>query len=162
MENTKDRLVTAQWVFERQLAWIAAAEVKLAVVIAIDTALLGGLAAAYSSATTHTHWTILLSVFSTLACSIAMFCVSMAVLPRLQGPSTSLLFFGKIRELDIDEYSSKYAVATDQQLLEDWTAQIHRNADIACLKHIWVRRSVLWSFIAAPAWIIAIGLLVKF
>ncbi len=45
--TTKDRLAIAQWVLERHLAWIAAAEVKVGVIVALDTALLGGLAAAF-------------------------------------------------------------------------------------------------------------------
>lgn len=42
MSSDKERLQTAQWVLERNLAWIAAAEVKVGVIVAIDTAMLGG------------------------------------------------------------------------------------------------------------------------
>jgi hypothetical protein len=41
------------------------------------------------------------------------------------------------------------------------TTQIHRNAQIATAKHWWVRKSLIWSFLAAIPWIVAIGLLVK-
>lgn len=37
-----ERLKAAQWVLERNLAWVAAAEVKVGVIVAIDTAMLGG------------------------------------------------------------------------------------------------------------------------
>ena len=49
------RLQTTQWVIERQLGWIAAADTKVAVVIAIDTAMVAALAAAFTSAKVIVH-----------------------------------------------------------------------------------------------------------
>jgi len=43
-----ERLRVAQWVLERNLGWIAASEVKAGVVVAIDTAMFGALATAFS------------------------------------------------------------------------------------------------------------------
>ena len=50
MSTENERLQTAQWVLERNLGWIAAAEVKVGAIVAIDTAMLGGLGAAFSTA----------------------------------------------------------------------------------------------------------------
>jgi hypothetical protein len=36
-----ERLQTALWVMERNLGWIAAAQVKVGVIVAIDTGMLG-------------------------------------------------------------------------------------------------------------------------
>lgn len=52
MNTAMESLQTAQWVLERNLGWIAAAETKVGVVVAIDTAMLGGLGAAFSGAET--------------------------------------------------------------------------------------------------------------
>ncbi|MBO9688018.1 MAG: hypothetical protein J7598_15535 [Mitsuaria chitosanitabida] len=46
MSSKNERLQTVQWVFERQLAWIAAADAKVAVVITLDLALIAAAAAA--------------------------------------------------------------------------------------------------------------------
>jgi hypothetical protein len=40
------RLPTAQWIFERHLAWIAAAEVKVGAIVTIIASMLGDLVAA--------------------------------------------------------------------------------------------------------------------
>jgi len=58
MDIEKERIITAQWVLERNLAWIAAAEVKVGVVVAINTAMLGGLGASYGAVdkAAHTPW----------------------------------------------------------------------------------------------------------
>jgi hypothetical protein len=45
MSSEKERLEIARWVLERNLAWIAASEIKIGVIVAIDTALLGSLGA---------------------------------------------------------------------------------------------------------------------
>lgn len=161
--NIRDRLSTAQWVLERHFAWIAAAEVKVGVIVALDTALLGGLAAAFSSAekADRTAWPYLFSLTSTGAVVIALFCAAMAVLPRTRGPKQSLLFFGPVAGLDAATYGRLFRTATDEELLADWTDQIHRNAQIACEKYAWVRKSMGWSFFGAVPWIAAIGMLIK-
>ncbi len=65
MSGDKERLLIAQWVLERNLSWIAAAEVKVGVIVAIDTALLGSLGAAFSSSdpVVRTAWAYLWTVW---------------------------------------------------------------------------------------------------
>ena len=89
-----------------------------------------------------------------------MFCAAMAVLPRITGPAKSLLFFGRVGPCENTEYIHNFKTATDADLLEDWTAQIHRNAQIACDKFAWVRKAMWWSFLSVLAWFPAIIVLV--
>ncbi len=170
MEDTKNesadvhaRLATAQWVLERHLAWIAAAEVKVGVIVALDTALLGGLATAFAASDSDAR-TACMYFFVLVAAGAAvlgLFCAAMAVLPRTNGPKDSLLFFGRIAGMDATSYRERVRQATDEQLLADCADQIHRNAEIACDKYAWVRKSMMCSFLAAVPWIAAISLLVK-
>lgn len=161
MVDEKERLATAQWVLERQLAWISAAEVKVAVVITIDTAMFGGLAAAYAGTSEHSKAVIIACVLYVIASIVALTSAAMAVFPRLDGPPDSLLFFGKIAERGVTDYCQKFATATDAELLDDWSRQIHRNAEISAIKHKFVKQSVKWSFFSAPFWTLAVALLVK-
>lgn len=157
------RIGTAQWVFERHLSWIAAAEVKVGVVIAIQTALLGGLAAAFASSDTATRtvWTYVSTLSAAGAAVMALFCAAMVVLPRTDGPKESLLFFVSIGSQRYANYMQQFREATDMRVLADLTEQIHRNAQIATVKYTWVARSLTWSFLGAIPWVAAIGLLVK-
>lgn len=161
--NLKDRMTTAQWVLERQLAWIAAAEVKVGFTVAIDTALLGGLAAAFSAAepAARTLWAYLWVFSAAGAAVIAIFCAAMTVLPRTKGPNRSMLFFAPVAALEASTYQERFRKATDEELLDDWTAQVHRNSQIACDKYLWVRKAMLWSFFGSMPWLAAIGMLVK-
>lgn len=163
MSDEKERLDFAQWVLERNLSWIAAAEVKVGVIVTIDMAMLGGLAAAFGTlkAVERTACVSLGTLIVSAPIAIAIFCAGMSLLPRMDGPTHSLLFFGRIAQLDKANYLAKFRQATDGELLDDLTAQIHRNAEIAATKFSWVRRSMWWSFLSVIPWIISISMLMK-
>lgn len=159
MSTESDRLLAAQWVLERNLGWIAAAETKVGVVVAIDTAMLGALGAAFSSAETAVrtqHWAFLFTLASAMLLGAGLTCAAMAVIPRVTGPRKSLLFFGPIATSTAGDYFNSFKSASYDELLEDWTSQIHRNAQIAGDKFKWVRLAMLGSFIAILPWFSAI------
>lgn len=161
MTNSKDRIRTAQWILERQLGWITTADSKVGVIVAIQTAMLGGLAAAFAMANPRTEWALITTVSAAVCSVAALFCTALALFPRTDGPIKSLLFFGCIRKLDAPTYREKLQSATDIDLLVDCADQIHRNAEIAGEKHRWVQNALVWSFLSAPLWVIAIGLLLQ-
>ncbi|HZG18854.1 MAG TPA: Pycsar system effector family protein [Herbaspirillum sp.] len=159
---SKEKISTAQWVLERQINWIATADVKVGVLITLDVAMLGGLAAAFTQEDSYRsmwlyHWCGAAVIFLTL--SIA--CAAFAVFPRLGAPKPSLLFFGSVNSRPMDEYVKLFKDATDDQILEDWSTQIYRNAQIASQKHHWVRWALKAAFAGALPWLVSIGLLVK-
>lgn len=160
--TNSERLQVSQWILERNLHWIAAAEVKVAVIVALDTAMLGTLAAAFSALdpTERTAWAVLLSTVSVCFLGAALFCARMCVLPRMEGPQSSFVFFRRIVEREASDYAEAFKKASDEQLLDDCLAQIHRNAQIACDKHQWVRAGMMWSFLALPVWVLALGALI--
>lgn len=102
MQTDSDRLQVAQWILERNLGWIGAAEVKTGVVVAIDTAMLGVLATGFgaTSAAERTAWVYLLTIASTFVLGIALYSAGRVVLPTLGGPPSSMIFFGRIAEFD--------------------------------------------------------------
>lgn len=163
MSADKERLQTAQWILERNLGWIAAAEVKVGVVVAIDTAMLGGLGAAFSAseAASRTAWANLWTGSAAFMLACGLLCAAMAVLPRISGPGKSLVFFGRIGPCADTDYADRLKAATDAELLADWSAQIHRNAQIACDKFGWVRKGMYWSFLSITPWFGAIVTLLK-
>lgn len=83
-----------------------------------------------------------------------------AVLPRVTGPSKSLLFFGCIGPRKEADYVSDFKSASIEQLIDDWAAQIHRNAQIACTKFKLVRLGMIWSFMAIIPWFVSIVTLI--
>lgn len=163
MTDDKQRIQIGQWLFERHIGWIATSDVKVGVLMALDTAMLGGLAAAFSSSDPHlrTAWCYLTVLTASGGMVIAMFCAGMAAIPRMLGPVKSMIFFGRISEKKEADYAADFEKMSEKDFLRDLSVQIHRNAQIATIKHGWVRKGLIWSFLAAIPWIAAIALLVK-
>lgn len=161
MNNDQERLSLAQWILERNLHWVSAAEVKTGVIVALNTAMLGGLAAAFSAADDRSSWENLFSIASAICLLISLFCAAMSVLPRTDGPPSSYVFFGKIAKNSRADYVDLFKRADHSVLLDDCLEQIHRNAEIACDKFRWVRNAMAWSFAAVLPWIGALACVVR-
>src|SRR6187402_1742102 len=93
------RMPFAQWVLERNLEWVSAADVKAGTIFAIDAAMLGALAAFFQAADAdaRTQAEILLSVSAAVCGLLSIFCVGRCVLPQTNGPKNSLIFFDCIK-----------------------------------------------------------------
>lgn len=161
MQTVEQKISTAQWMLERQLQWVAQAEVKVGALITLDLGMLGGLAAAHAATKVHVQWALVLSAFAVAGMTAALFFSAMCLIPRVKAPHESILFFGSIVKQTAADFVSKASKQTSDDVLGDWLLQVHRNAEIARDKHAWVRKAMYASFIAAPFWIVAILLLVE-
>lgn len=56
MSTPNERLVTAQWILERNLGWVAAAEIKVGAITAVDIAMLAALGASFSVDPSKSPW----------------------------------------------------------------------------------------------------------
>lgn len=161
MSNYRQKIDDAKWLLERMLSWVAAADVKTGIILTIQMGMFGGLAAAYSSANVINR-TDAAYFFIALACGClisAASCAAAAALPRISGPIRSNIYFGRIASTSLVNFNHSFETLTDEALLQDLTTQIHRNAEIARLKHAWVLSSLEWTFSSAIPWTVAILLL---
>lgn len=154
--DTKEKIAVAQWMLERQLGWIAAAEIKVGAIVTIDLAMLGSLSASLGAVAERTAWMYVISALAAIPLLLAVLHAASAINPKLEGPNKSLLFFGRVKEFDCATYVDQLKAATPEVILHDWAKQIHRNAEIACLKHSRVRVAMAMSILAAAPWIFAI------
>lgn len=154
-----DVLADTKWALERQLAWIASAEVKVGVVVSIQVAMLAGLGAAFAATTTKSAWAIGSATMCALFGVVSLACAAMAVYPRVKGPD-SLFFFGKIASHTQVDYVDQFIKASDHALASDLAAQVHVNAKIALRKHEWVSKAMMVAFMSALPWLVAVGALV--
>jgi hypothetical protein len=161
--GNEDKLEHAKWILDMHLHWISASEVKAGAIVAIDTAMLGALAAAFSALPSieHTAWANLSSFIAASCLLIAIFCTAMSVLPRTDGPPNSFLFFGKIVKRSVADYLDAFRRADGSAFLDDCIDQVYRNAEIACTKFRWVRNAMVWSFAALSPWVISLACLMK-
>lgn len=158
-EDLTTRIEAAQWMLERQLGWISAADAKIGFVIALQAGMIAALATAFSAATARSSLVIFF-VFCYIALAVyAIGCACKATSPRVDGPD-SLLYCGSITKMDLFSYKDKCRTVSDIAILDDWLEQVYRNAEIACTKFKWVKRAIDCSFISGGPWGVSIILLV--
>jgi hypothetical protein len=127
MPVVKDRLTTAQWILERNLAWIAAADAKVAIIVTINVAMLGGLAGTFGWSDAHrSYWAYGACIMAAILSGSGVFCAAMAMFPKTDGPKLSLLFSVPVAGMTLPDYQEALKICSDEQLLEDW---VNNNLD---------------------------------
>ena len=141
---------------ERLLRWVGAAESRLAFVFSVSTAMLGAIALSvgdlgdWSWLSTAAALLAIVLLLSSIVCSV------LATFPRIAGKARSLIFFGYIDSLSLDEYRKLVMSQTESGYRDDLIEQCHRNAQIASSKYAWIRRSMICIFLAAVPWAFAL------
>ena len=144
----------------RQLHWITSADAKVAFVFTLATAMLGVLAALVTSnQDTWSKASAALSSFALGLEGIALLFASLAAFPRTKGPVGSLIYCGGIAERTHEEFRDALGEMSNGSYASDLVSQCHRNAEIASVKFLWVRRALICLYFSVPAWALSIWML---
>jgi len=159
MEDEKAQLDLLDRILGRNLNWVASADAKVTPMLAINTAMLGVIAALVPKAT---DWTVLSGIATAIA-TLSLFggvvFLVLATFPRLNGPRSSLLFFGGIASYEEEQYLEKILQGITPDLLKDYARQCHRNAEIAQQKYRFIKYAMVCTFFSVPAWVLSVALL---
>jgi hypothetical protein len=159
MTTESDRADLAKHILALNLGWIVSADSKVGPIFAIDTAMLGTIAAL---APANGEWASSQIVATTLAGGLllaSLICLAASVFPRLSGPKGSAFFFGGIAEMDRDKYVKHLLDSPVNDLMEDLVRQCHRNAEIAQKKYSWIKWSMILLFLSVLPWLVTVTLL---
>ena len=157
--ESKETVAFLETSLARLLAWVGAADSKVAAFFAIDAAMLGVLAALAADVETLTTWSTTVATISTGALILAVGLLAIASFPRLTGPPKSLIYFGGIQDLGYTEYSRRVDLLSESDYIADLKRQCHRNAEIADAKFRYVRHSSRLTIFASPIWLYSVYLL---
>lgn len=155
--TNKDRIWFLEASLTRQLGWIAAADSKASLAFAIDTAMLGLLAAVAPK--TASAWTVapaILASFAVLFGLATLLFLSIASFPRTQGPKGSVIYFGGIAQRDVAQFETAVETLSEEGYIADLSGQVHRNAEIATRKFAWVQRALMSLYISVVPWGVAL------
>jgi hypothetical protein len=159
MNQTASRLDLVDRILSRNLSWVAAADAKIAPILAIDTAMLGFIAALAPAAS---KWTAPQSGVTAIAGLLllgSLGCLAAAVFPRLEGPKSSRVFFGGIAPQDREAYVESISCGESDELVKDFGRQCHRNAEIALAKFGFIRSAMILLFLSIVPWLASVALL---
>lgn len=144
-----------QYILDKQLGWIAAADSRLSLVLPLSTAMLGALAV---YATTPSAWTLMAGIpaaFALFFLSMSIVFCACASFPRTNGTKCSLVFFGGIVSRDAAQFRADIKAAQKGDLQDDLIDQCHINAQIASTKFTWIKRGMASMLAAMLPWAFA-------
>ena len=75
-----------------------------------------------------------------------------------KGNKPSLLFFGEISKLSLNDYKSKILNRTEDELIKDILEQIHTNAEICTKKSKYYNFGVQFVFVTTVLYIACMGI----
>ena len=159
MTDAELRLDLLDKVLARNVAWIRSADTKATLLLAVNTAMLGVLAALVPATNTWTAYSTLSAAIATIALLTSGGFLVAASFPRLGGPRGSLVYFEGIASHDINEYVTKMVSAESADILADFAKQCHRNAEIAKAKFKHIRSATICVLLSVAPWLVAISLL---
>ncbi len=143
-------------VLSLQLNWIKSADNKIPPIFAINTAMLGVIAALIPDINS---WDINSAIFTSMSIVPivgSIICLALTAFPRLSGPKDSVVFFSGITSRTEDTYITEISDLTVEVLNKDMLQQIYRNAEIAKSKYTYIKKSMILSFSSIPLWFISV------
>lgn len=150
-----DQIDSLEKELERLLNWIGAAESRLAFVLSVSTAMAGALAISLPGIF---HCSAIIRYSTFLAISLlflSIVFVACASFPRTRGPTKSLIYFGSIDKLTLEEFSDSLHNRTGKDYANDLLEQCHRNAQIATLKFSWIQKAMICIFASIFPWVVS-------
>lgn len=160
MRDDSERIRYAQWVLERTLAFISAAEVKVSVIVTINLAMLGGMGGAFMPTQSAVRgWPLYFSVVAYILLAASLIGCAWALIPRTKGPEKSYVFFDRIGKSPQKAYFTDFSQAGEDAILKDLLAQIHINSQIACKKYASIRICMILSFVSIIPWSLSMFIL---
>ena len=159
MQDDQAQLDLLDRILGRNLAWITAADAKVTPLLAINTTMLGVLATLAPQANSWTIYSSIATFLAVLALFGSIISLILATFPRLNGPKSSILFFGGISSYEEDHYLEKVLQGINPEIHKDFARQCYRNAEIAKEKYRFIKYAMIFSFTSVPAWVVAIALL---
>lgn len=156
MDDTEEKLNIVDKALARNLRWITTADAKIPPVFAIDTAMLGVLAALLPLTCQWTIVVVIVSFIAAVFLIVSIVFLAVASFPRLKGPKGSIVYFGGAITIDETDYIKRLSSGVTTELIEDVARQAYRNAEIATAKYKAVRLAMIFMFVGMPFWLIAI------
>jgi hypothetical protein len=141
---------------QRQLDWISRYDTRISFVAGICITMVGVL---FSTAPTF-YWFepvfYLCFLLSALLLIASLVCVYLGQYPNTTSQNSSLIFFGTIATLGVDEFKKKFKNGSDDEYLDDLLIQCHVNAQIMDKKFRMFKTALILMLVSVVPWALTI------
>lgn len=148
---------TASEQLDRVLGFFSRVDSKVTALFAVDTAMLGTLAANAKAESFSVWYFGLANVVAIVALAASLYLLYQAYFPQLKGGANSLVYFREIACMTEYNYIAEMEKCDDERYAKDLLAQVRRNSEILTIKFQSLKH-VLWATaIALPPWLAALS-----
>lgn len=145
-----------KYLLDLQLRWIERSETKVNFFVPMSVAMSAVLVALLAERdVTSIAYSVSISVYFVLT-ALCLFSALNSVVPRLNGPPQSLVFFGGICRYNAHDYREKIKSLELGSFREDLIDQIYINAQVANIKHRAVKFSLFVFAWSIPLWLFSV------
>lgn len=151
-----DKISQTEQNLQRKLDWISRADTRIGFTASVAVAMLGVLATA-SAALEEWSWYFVLifgAAFGLLFASLIL--IYLSQYPKMRSSNSSLIYFGTIAKLKVDEFKRRVRAETEDEYLDDLLFQTHTNAQILDLKFKYLKGALILIFISILPWLSSI------
>lgn len=157
MDNEK-LTAASKDVLQLVLGFFPRVESKFSVILAIDTGMIGFLAANAPPFTAFSKWMLL-----STAATVLLFAASIAMLyrgsfPNLKGGESSLVYFREIAKRREHHFIEEFSAQNEKQYGHDLLAQVWRNSQILTVKFDSLKLAFTFLALAIVPWIVTLTL----
>jgi hypothetical protein len=152
-----DRRAMLEKNLERQTEWIRNSDVKIAMLLPINTALIAVLASQLDEARQAVHWVLVIA--TSVPTLVSFGSAVLAAMPQFRHIGDSLIYFGDVAHHSREVFHDRVLNLTPEAHFEDLAEQVHFAAFLAQRKYRHVRNAYVALLIALPFWTAALYLL---
>jgi len=135
---------------------IGAADSKSSIIFAIDTAMLGVLAAVLTGPANWSNWDVALVAITLILLIASVVILSIGHFPRTEGPEDSNIYFGSVANFSKSDYEKRINSLDSENVKRDLVQQCYRNSEIAKTKFECVKKSMVLLYISLIPWLLTI------
>lgn len=156
--DIENKISHAENNLQRKLDWISRHDTRIGFATGVSIGMLGILATACASIT---NWCVLSYIIFGLSGALlfaSLIVIYFSQYPKTKSKNDSLLFFGTIAILKLEEFKKRFKQMNEEEYLDDLLSQIHVNAEILNKKFLNLKASLILLLFATAPWIYAIYL----
>ncbi len=151
-----DLLQSASEQLDRILGFFPRVDAKGSALLAIDTAMLGFLAAKIPPPTGLSWWEIAIPLVAALLIAESLYNLYKGAFPQLKGGHGSLIYFREIGKRTEARFIDEFGSRTEEEHVSDLLGQVWRNSEILKDKFDRLNRAFIFLALSIPPWVAAL------
>jgi hypothetical protein len=140
------------------LSFFSRVDAKASVVLAVDTAMAGYLAARLPSPKILPYWQAWLPLLAFALLGISFWSLYKGAFPNLTGGNQSLTYFSEIAKRTEARFIDQFSTQSETDHAKDMLGQVWRNSEILVEKFNHLKRAFVFMALALVPWVVSLAI----